>query len=111
MPSVIEKRANLNVINIAESVQDIVTVVSAIKKYHLDRKGRIFIVSASSWQINDGAIIEGYLSDKCFQQLSIKDRIVLYRNELGNLRLLQERLLLALLKKMFHAKYNIGIVG
>ena len=43
----------------------------------------VYIISASSWQINDGANAIGYVSQKCFQQLTLLEKFNIYQNEIS----------------------------
>jgi hypothetical protein len=78
IPKVIKSITGINSINIATSSGDLVSTVPSLSAYN-DKN--IFIISASSWQINDGAIDHGYLSDKCFQQLTLHEKVSIYGND------------------------------
>ena len=78
-PSIIEKNTGYNTINIATKGGDLVSFLYAIKNRY-SSSNLIFVVSVSSWQINDGAIDFGYLSNKGFQQMSFLERLRLHRD-------------------------------
>lgn len=78
-PYIIKKITGINTINIATSSCDIVTLFAAIKKYYSSFSKSIFVISVSSFQINDGSIDKGYLSLKCFENLTLTDKISLYK--------------------------------
>lgn len=80
IPSVIESVTGINTINIAVSNGELVSTVAAIRS-HYHGSNFIFVISASSWQINDGAVDQGYLSEKCFQKISIFEKYFLFRKE------------------------------
>ncbi len=91
IPRVFSHQTGYNAVNIAVASCDLVTFLHALKK--LDRNPRnIFIVSASSWQINDGAIDIGYLSEKCFQQMTIYERFSLFSKNFKDLSEMYKRL-------------------
>lgn len=79
IPKIIESNTGYNSINIAVNAGDLVSTVFAIKK-HYSGSNLIFIISASSWQINDGAISPGYLSAKCFQKLTTIEKLNFYKS-------------------------------
>ncbi len=84
IPKMIESVTGLNTINISNSSCDLVTAQDLIEKYYSNGKF-IFVISASSWQINDGSIIPGYLSDKCFEKLTFMEKRRIYKNNVPEL--------------------------
>ncbi|MEO7177108.1 MAG: hypothetical protein ABIV51_14350 [Saprospiraceae bacterium] len=92
MPAIFNTNTGLSTINIATTGCDLVTVVSAIKKKYADSAKLCFIISASSWQVNDGAIDHGYLSLNCFQKLSKIGKFILYKKYLSELLGMQVQL-------------------
>ncbi len=84
IPQLITDSTHYNVINIAVISGDIISTFYAIKKHYQCSK-LIFVISASSFQINDGAIDKGYVSLKCFQKLTLKKRYILYKDNLPEL--------------------------
>jgi hypothetical protein len=81
-PKIIKENTGFNTINIAADACDLVTTVAAIKKKYKSCPKNIFVISVSSWQINDGAIDPGSLSLKCFQELTLIEKLKLYRRNL-----------------------------
>ncbi|HHH50536.1 MAG TPA: hypothetical protein ENK52_06125 [Saprospiraceae bacterium] len=79
IPKIISRHTGFDVINIAVSSGELISTIRSIKKHYSSPK-LIFVISASSWQINDGAIDPGYLSLNCFQKLSKTERIQLFAN-------------------------------
>jgi hypothetical protein len=81
IPEIIKAKTGFNTINIAVSNGELVSTIETIKKEYIQSKC-IFVISTSSFQINDGAIAAGYLSEKCFQKISIYEKISLYKNNI-----------------------------
>jgi hypothetical protein len=115
IPEIIKNITGINAINIATSSCDLVTLVSAIKKKYQYCSKIIFVISASSWQVNDGAIDPGYLSLQCFHKLNIREKFVMYRNSLPEMKLLQARLLYDFIKKVLHIgnklDYDVKVIS
>lgn len=81
IPKIIKSKTGINTINIAVSGGDLVSTIYSIKKF-FSNSDLIFVISASSWQINDGAIDQGYMSLKCFQKLTLKEKYQVYYKNL-----------------------------
>jgi hypothetical protein len=111
IPEIIKTNTGFNTINIATSSCDLVTVVSAIKKKYQYCSKILFVISASSWQVNDGAIDPGYLSLKCFQKLNTREKIVMFRKSLPEMIKLQLVLFKHVVKKVLHKENDINIDG
>jgi hypothetical protein len=75
-PKIIHSKTNLNVLNIAESSLDLYSLSLRLKEINL--KNKIIIISASSWQINDGATDPGYFRIEAFNNLDAKQKLLLY---------------------------------
>jgi hypothetical protein len=86
MPTEIEKTYDIKTINIATSSCDVVTTYKALKKYKLLEKPLTIIVSSSFCQVNDGAIEPGYVSMGLLVNLSLIDKVVLFRSNINELR-------------------------
>ncbi|MDA9317158.1 hypothetical protein N9Q58_04505, partial [Polaribacter sp.] len=92
MPGIIQEKTGFNTINIAVSNGELVSLVSAIKnKYSMSNF--VFVISASSFQINDGAISPGYLSEKCFQKATIFEKMKLFNTDVVGFTKIYGRLL------------------
>lgn len=102
VPKTIMANTGINTINIATTSCDLVTFVSAIKKKYASASNIIFIISASSWQINDGATDLGYLSMKAFQQLSLLQKFMIYKNNLSEMIRMYKSLILSGIKYCFY---------
>jgi hypothetical protein len=62
IPEVFIKRLGLNTVNIAKGVGNLISLYKTFQKYGLLIDSHIVIISASIWQINDGAVSYGYIS-------------------------------------------------
>lgn len=102
IPEIIKDKTGFHTINIATSACDLVTIVAAIKKKYPSSSKIIFIIGASSWQINDGSIEPGYLSFNCFQKLNVLEKYMLYRKDLSEMVRLQIRLTESLMKNILY---------
>ena len=106
IPKIIKEKTGINTINIAVSSGDVVSTIAAIKEKFSESKC-IFIISASSWQINDGAIDAGYLSEKCFQQATSFDKIVLYKDNVVGFTKMYGRLINQAIKVNYSTSEDI----
>jgi hypothetical protein len=84
VPAVIERRTGRRAANIATSSQDLVTLSNALKRHDLPAAGRVLIVSASLFQVNDGAIDVGYMSTACLLNMTTRERARVYLDRLGS---------------------------
>ncbi|MCB9427108.1 MAG: hypothetical protein H6584_08820 [Flavobacteriales bacterium] len=98
IPKIIKTHTGINSINVAVSAGDLALTVPALSAYS---DSDVFVISASSWQINDGAIDHGYLSYKCFQQIGLVDKIKLYRNDTKELLNMYAGLFTYVLRHLF----------
>jgi hypothetical protein len=117
IPKIIKEITGFNTINIAANSTDLVTTATAIKKSYPSCSKIIFIISASSWQINDGAIDRGYLSLKCFQKMTFLNKLILFKNNLTGMSKLQIDLIqsfkyffLHILNKKTFINYDANII-
>jgi len=105
IPEIIEKKTGFNTINIAVSNGDLVSTVSEIKKNY-STSNFVFVISASSWQINDGAISPGYLSEKCFQKATIFEKVKLYKNDIVGFTKIYGRLIGEFANAILHVNHK-----
>jgi hypothetical protein len=77
-PKIIHSKTNLDVLNIAESGLDLYSLSLRLKNTNV--KNKLIIISASSWQVNDGATDEGYFRVEAFNNLDAMQRLILYRD-------------------------------
>jgi len=86
IPKIIEDSVNCNAVNIATSSCDLVTSIFSIEQHLKDSNIKaLIILSASSFQVNDGAIDDGYLSTHAFSMLTINEKLLLYKSNLSKL--------------------------
>ncbi len=85
-PVIINKVTGINVLNIAESSMDLYSLTFRLKK--LNVKDKLIIISASSWQMNDGATANGYFRMEAFNDLNGYRKIQLYSDNLIELKLM-----------------------
>ena len=97
IPQVIKSITDINSINIAVSSGDLTSTVHALSAFS---DSNIFIISASSWQINDGSVDYGYLSMKSFQQLTILEQFDIYRYNIAKLTKMYIEILKSALDKI-----------
>jgi hypothetical protein len=83
IPDVIKSNTGHNTINVCVDAGEVVTLSYALDTY--DNYNNVYILSASSWQINDGANAAGYVSQKCFQKLTPQEKLTIYQNKLFEL--------------------------
>lgn len=89
-PSVIFEMTGLKTINIATTAWDIYSVSKSLKEAGIS--GKTIVISTSFFQINDGAVDNGYVSLESFQDISFTDKMKLYRRRPDNLLLMQASL-------------------
>lgn len=101
IPKVIQEETGIPAINIAISNGELVTSLNAIKEHYND-KNFIYVLSISSFQINDGATSPGYLSEKAFQKASLYEKWYLYKNNgVGFIKIYGK-----LLDQIYHEIFN-----
>jgi hypothetical protein len=103
-PQIINKRTKLNILNIAIPNLDLYTVSKAFQEINLTNK--IVILSASSWQMNDGGIEDNF-SIECYNDLSPKERWTLYNGYPSNYIAMQSNLFLRGLNHRY-LRENVG---
>lgn len=84
VPAVIEARTRRHAANVATAAQDLVTLSNALARHDIPAAGRVLIVSASLFQVNDGAIDTGYLSTACLLNMTTGERARVYLDRLGS---------------------------
>jgi hypothetical protein len=84
IPSIIEAATGWSTANVATSAQDLVTLSNALARYGAPPSARVLIISASVFQINDGAIDEGYISAPCLLSMTTWERVGIYADRLGS---------------------------
>lgn len=82
-PKLMHQLTSLNSINISQSAHDLYSISKMFLALDLEKK--TIILSASSWQLNDGAINNNYLRIESFGDLKILDKFMLYKNDIVTL--------------------------
>jgi len=85
VPAVILSRTGLKAFNIANAGADLVTLYNALKRYNVLSKNYVLIINVGVYQVNDGAIDRGYITKACLLNLSLSEKIWVYRHDLGSL--------------------------
>jgi hypothetical protein len=75
-PEIIHSKTNLDVLNIAESSMDLYSLSLRLRELNVENK--LIIISASSWQVNDGSTDEGYFRIEAFNELTSYEKLQLY---------------------------------
>jgi hypothetical protein len=83
-PKILNKFTNKNCLNIAESSLDLYSLSLRLIKTNL--KGKVLIISASSWQINDGSIQDGYFRFEAFNDLNLYKKLKVYGKNISYLK-------------------------
>lgn len=89
-PAILHERTGLNVINIASSSQDLYTWSIALNAASVHDK--ILVISASYFQINDGANNPTYLSLGTFEAMDLAQKLEVYNFNIPDLILMQSKL-------------------
>lgn len=89
-PSVIYSQTHLNTLNIATSSGELYTFSKNLVESRISNK--IIIISASFFQINDGAIDFGYFDLGSYKDLSFPERVRMYYSRPSEFLLMQARL-------------------
>jgi len=110
IPEIINQYTYFSTINIATSSCDLITVTTAIENKYSTKSNIIYVISASSWQINDGAIDPGYLSENCFNNLTMTEKFKIYHQNLSEAKRLQLQLIKTSTKKK-KLSYNSDIIN
>lgn len=82
-PGLLHQYTAMNAINISQSVHDLYAVSKILKALNI--RNKTLVLSASSWQLNDGAITEEYFRVESFGDLSCIDKFILYRKNIVTL--------------------------
>lgn len=90
IPLKINKETRKNVLNIASSGQDIYTWSKSLRAAAV--KGKIIIISASFFQINDGANDFPFFNLGTFSDMSFSEKMQLYQYDYFDLILMQSKL-------------------
>jgi hypothetical protein len=75
-PAIIHAKTNFDVLNIAANSMDLYSLSLRLKEVNVENK--LIIISASSWQVNDGSTDEGYFRIEAFNELNAYEKLQLY---------------------------------
>lgn len=84
IPAVIEASTGWRTANVATSAQDLVTLSNALARHGTPVSAQVLVISASVFQVNDGAIDEGYISAPCLLSMTTWERAGIYADRLGS---------------------------
>lgn len=84
VPAAIEARTGRPAVNVATIAQDVVTLRNAVRRYGVPPGARVLIISASIFQVNDGAIDGGFVSTACLLNMTRWERARVYADRLGS---------------------------
>jgi hypothetical protein len=82
-PMLLNKITGKKCLNIAQPSMDLYSLSKRLKKIKI--KNKILIISASSWQINDGSTSEGYFRTEAFNDLTPYQKLKLYSTNIVEL--------------------------
>jgi hypothetical protein len=110
VPAIVTSRTGRNAANIATTSCDLISLYNALKEHKLLAERNALIVSTSIFQINDGAVDTGYLSTACLLNMSLLEKLSVYRDDLGELLI---RLIKASFQEKVESRYSIadGIIA
>jgi hypothetical protein len=84
VPAIIEATTGWPAANVATTSGDLVTLSNAVKRHGVPPAAKILIISASMFQVNDGAIDAGYISTACLLNMRTWERVSIYADRLGS---------------------------
>ncbi len=90
IPAIFKQKTNLDVINIAATSQDLYTWSNSLLAAKVSNK--IIVISASFFQVNDGANDFAFLNLGTFADMTLKEKLELYRSTPLEMVLMQTRL-------------------
>ena len=85
IPAIIEARTGRRTVNIATTACDLFTLYNGLKKYGILSRNAALIVSASILQVNDGAIDPGYISAASVLDMTLLEKVGLFKDDLRSL--------------------------
>lgn len=86
IPRLIERETGLKTVNIASNGQDLITLYNALKRHQpLYKNKTIMIISTSCFQIDDMATTPGEMSDASVLNMSLFEKLMIFRNNYSNL--------------------------
>ncbi len=89
-PDILHKNTHLNVLNFSKDAWNLYAVSKVLKAINCENK--VIVLSVSAYQINDGALDDGYLGLDCYRDLTFAEQFQLYKFRWFNWILIQDRL-------------------
>ena len=89
-PAILSKKSHLKVLNFSKDAWNLYAVSKVLKAIHCENK--VIVLSVSAYQINDGALDDGYLGLDCYRDLTFSEKFQLYKFRWFNWILIQDRL-------------------
>lgn len=80
-PELMDSLIGLKTINVGTASCDLITLAKALGKRGMLDEDRVFAISVSSFQINDGALDPGYLSTASLMEMALPDAIRVFRKD------------------------------
>jgi hypothetical protein len=100
IPAIFKEKTDLDVINIAATSQDLYTWSSSLLAAKISNK--IIVISASFFQVNDGANDFSFLNLGTFSDMTLTEKLKLYRRAPLEMVLMQTRLANASIFRRVH---------
>lgn len=81
IPEIFINELNLNTVNIAKDVGDIMSLIYSNRKYNFADSNKIFVICVSSLIINDGSYQNWFMSQASITEIGFLKRILLFRKD------------------------------
>jgi len=82
IPAVIREELGVDAVNVAVAAGELVSVAKVLKRHALSEKKPLLIISATAFQINDGATDHDAISLDCLIAMRWIDQIAIFREKL-----------------------------
>jgi hypothetical protein len=81
IPALFKSEQNLETVNIAKDVGDVMSLVYANKKYEFADSGKIFVLGLSSLLTNDGAYENWFMSQASITEIGLVKQLLLFKSD------------------------------
>jgi hypothetical protein len=81
IPSLFKSEQNLETVNIAKDVGDVMSLVYANKKYEFADSGKVFVLGLSSLLTNDGAYKNWFMSQASITEIGFVKQLLLFKSD------------------------------
>ena len=81
IPSIFETQHNLETVNIAKDVGDIISLVYAEKKYGFADSSKVFVMCLSSLLTNDGSYKNWFMSQPSITEIGLLNQFLLFKSD------------------------------